>query len=439
MVSRIRFAGDDQQLTVLQQAVANGDSRIWNDWREKNGVISPDLRGIDIPGAKLPDVDLSKANLLQANLRGAELQRAKFTGANLVYAHLEEALLDDAEILDANLEEAQFANAQLPRAILRHSDLTAASFRGANLRGANLGRIEGEDVIFTNADLIGARLEKADLWMADLSGAKLNRSDLRDANLNQARLVGTNLSDADLIRARMTGVNLCGANLQRAKIYGLSAWDVKTDDKTIQDDLSIAPPGLADRITVGDIEVAQFINLLVDHAKLRKVITAVANKVVLILGRFSEPVRKAFLEELANAARSRGLLPVIYDFERPSEQDWTETVLTLASISLFVIADITDPSSVPLELQATVPNCKVPFVPLHKKGLPIFSMFRNLQEFSWVLPVLQYEKESTPISAFDEFIFTPAVELRRRLNARKAEGIAEIDLDAVLSDNWRQQ
>ena len=391
-----------------------------------------------MPGAKLPNVDLSGANLLRANLRGAELQRAKLSRANLVYAHLEEALLDHAEIMYANLEEAQFTNAQLPGAILRHSDLTAASFSGANLRGANLGRIEGEDVIFSNADLIDARLEKADLYTADLSGAKLNRSVLRDANLNQASLVGANLSDADLIRVRMTGVNLCGTNIERAKIYGLSAWDVRTDDKTIQRELNIAPPGLAGRITVGDLEVAQFINLLADHAKLRKVITAVANRAVLILGRFSEPVRKAFLEELANAARSRGLLPVIYDFERPPEQDWTETVLTLASISLFVIADITNASSVPLELQATVPNCKVPFVPLHKKGLPIFSMFRNLQEFNWVLPVLQYEEESTPILAFDEFILSPAIELRRRLNARKAEGVAEIDLDAALNYNRRQ-
>jgi uncharacterized protein YjbI with pentapeptide repeats len=438
MVSRIRFAGDDQQLALLQQAAANADSRVWNNWREEKGVTSPDLEGIDMPGAKLPNVDLSGANLFQANLRGAELQRAKLSRANLTYARLEGAFLDNAEILEAGLEEAQFANAQLPGAILRHSDLTAASFRGANLRGANLGRIEGEDVIFSNADLTGANLEKADLWMANLSGAKLNGSFLRDANLNQARLIGTDLTDVDMIRVRMTGVNLCGASIQRARIYGLSAWDVRTDENTKQRELSIAPPGLADRIMVDDIEVAQFVNLLVDHAKLRKVITAVANKAVLILGRFSLPSRKAFLENLANAARSRGLLPIIYDFERPPEQNWTETVLTLASISLFVIADITDPSSVPLELQATVPNCKVPFVPLHKKGAPIFSMFRNIQEFNWVLPVLQYDEESTPISAFDEFILEPAVELRRRLNARKAEGIAEIDLDAALSKRRQQ-
>ena len=287
-------------------------------------------------------------------------------------------------------------------------------------------------MVLTGCDLIGCDLEKADLWMAKLSGAKLGGSYLRDANLNQANLEGADLSDTDLIRVRMTGVNLCGANIQRAKIYGLSAWDVKTDGKTKQRELSIAPPGQEHRITVDDIEVAQFINLLVDHKNLRKVITAVANKGVLILGRFNDPPRKAFLEALADVTREKGLLPIIYDFDRPEAQDWTETVLTLASISLFVIADITKPVSVPLELQATVPNCKVPFVPVHKKGEPSFSMFVNLQEYPWVLPVVQYSLEETIIEGFHELILEPALKERRRLNGIKAGEEAVVDAEEFL-------
>lgn len=427
------FEGNQEHLDLLRRAAANGDSTIWNNWREKNATTSPDLRGLEMPGANLSGVDLSKANLFRANLQDADLQRAKLSGANLVYAQFQRAKLDKAEILNANLEEAQFAGAQLPEAILRHSDLTAASFRGANLCRANLGRIEGEDVIFADADLIGADLEKADLWMADLSGAKLNQSTLRDANLNQANLAGANLSGADLIRVRMTGVNLCGASLHHAKIYGLSAWDVKTDSKTKQRDLSIAAPGKADRIMVDDIEVAQFVNLLVDHKKLRKVITAVANRGVLILGRFAEPSRKAFLEALANAAREKGLLPIIYDFDRPPEQDWTETVLTLASMSLFVIADITKPVSVQLELQASVPNCMVPFVPVLKKGEAEFSMFKNLQtKYNWVLPIIRYGAEESLVAAFEDAILAPALELRQKLNKRKAEDVTEVDLDDIV-------
>jgi hypothetical protein len=119
------------------------------------------------------------------------------------------------------------------------------------------------------------------------------------------------------------------------------------------------------------------------------------------------------------AARKRGLLPIIYDFEAPPEQDWTETVLTLASLSLFVIADITKPVSVPLELQATVPNCMVPFVPLHKKGKPAFLMFKNLQKkYDWVLPVIRYSAEERLVAAFDQAIRTPALELLYTRNHR---------------------
>ena len=126
-------------------------------------------------------------------------------------------------------------------------------------------------------------------------------------------------------------------------------------------------------------------------------------------------MRKNFLEALANALRSRGLLPIIYDFVRPPEQDSTETVLTLANLSLFIIADISKPASIPLELQVLVPNCMVPFVPLLKKGEQPFSMFPNLQvKYDWVLPVVAYDREDELVSSFDEAVPFPNSPLDRR-------------------------
>jgi hypothetical protein len=66
--------------------------------------------------------------------------------------------------------------------------------------------------------------------------------------------------------------------------------------------------------------------------------------------------RKSVLDALRNALRSRGFLPIVFDFERPKGLDFTETIMTLAGMSCFVIADITNPKSAPLELQATVPD-----------------------------------------------------------------------------------
>jgi hypothetical protein len=54
--------------------------------------------------------------------------------------------------------------------------------------------------------------------------------------------------------------------------------------------------------------------------------------------------------------------------DKPETKDFSETVRLLASLSKFVIVDITNPRSAPLELQATVPDYMVPFVPILQQG-----------------------------------------------------------------------
>jgi hypothetical protein len=69
---------------------------------------------------------------------------------------------------------------------------------------------------------------------------------------------------------------------------------------------------------------------------------------------------------------------MMFDFERASEKDFTETIKILAGLSLFVIVDLTNPKSAPLELQATIPDYKIPFVPIIQKGRnPIFYVQRS--------------------------------------------------------------
>ena len=83
--------------------------------------------------------------------------------------------------------------------------------------------------------------------------------------------------------------------------------------------------------------------------------------------------------------RKHNLLPIIFDFERATSRDFTETIKTLAGMSLFVIADITNPKSAPLELQATIPDYQIPFVPIMQEGETPFSMFADLTKYPWVL------------------------------------------------------
>jgi hypothetical protein len=53
--------------------------------------------------------------------------------------------------------------------------------------------------------------------------------------------------------------------------------------------------------------------------------------------------------------------------------------------------DITGPQSTPLELQAIVPNFKVPIVPIMKAGTKPFGVFEALLDYPWVLPPIEYE------------------------------------------------
>jgi uncharacterized protein YjbI with pentapeptide repeats len=117
----ITFEGNQEHLDLIRAAVRDG-SKAWNDWRQKNPAVSPDLRGMDLAEVSLAGADLSMANLFRANLQDADLRGAKLSRASLVYAQLQGADLHNAEMMYANLEEAQFAGAQLPGAILRHSD-----------------------------------------------------------------------------------------------------------------------------------------------------------------------------------------------------------------------------------------------------------------------------------------------------------------------------
>lgn len=318
----------------------------WNEWRRKERQIWADLseldfttdfRGLDLSGTQFTNTTLFKANLVGANLTeatflGSDVRRANLTGAVLERAKLLGTHLDETELIDANLSGAMLINAHMNKTNLTSANLTGSDIGGANLFGANLSH-------------------------ANFSGACLYGT-----NLSKATLFGTNLTGADLQHANLVDADLSDADLTGCRVYGISAWGLKLDERTKQQNLIITPYD-DPAITVDNIEVAQFVYLLLNNAKIRDVIDTIGNKGVLLLGRFTEG-RIAVLERLREELRKRGFLPMILNFDKPMTKNFTETVRLLAGMSRFVIADITNPKSSPLELQATVPECMVPFVPI---------------------------------------------------------------------------
>ena len=98
---------------------------------------------------------------------------------------------------------------------------------------------------------------------------------LRNANLSKAQLRGANLSAATLV-----GTDLTGADLTGCRIYGVSAWGVKLE-RAKQHNLVITPANEPE-VIVDDLEVAQFIYLLLDSEKIRNVINTVTRRGVLL-------------------------------------------------------------------------------------------------------------------------------------------------------------
>jgi hypothetical protein len=215
--------------------------------------------------------------------------------------------------------------------------------------------------------------------------------------------------------------DLTDADLTGCRIYGVSAWGLKLEGAK-QQNLVITPSyEWGPEITVDNIEVAQFIYLLLHNEKIRDVIDTIGKKGVLLLGRFTEG-RIEILERLREKLRSLGFLPMVFNFDKPETKDFTETVRLLANMAHFVIVDITNPRSTPLELQATAPNYMVPFVPILEQGQDPFSMFVDLQKYDWVLkPVIAYPSVDRLIEVLEDKVVRPAEAKFNELLARRTE------------------
>jgi hypothetical protein len=141
---------------------------------------------------------------------------------------------------------------------------------------------------------------------------------------------------------------------------------------------------------------------------------------VLLLGRFTEG-RIEILDRLRAKLRELGFVPIVFNFDKPETKDFTETVRLLASLSRFVIVDITNPRSAPLELRAVVPDYVIPFVHILERGENPFSMLVDLQnKYDWVLDVLVHPSVDRLIEVLEDEIVRPAEAKFNQLLERRA-------------------
>ncbi len=337
---------NEKHLSILRGGVA-----VWNQWRQENPSIKPDLTGADL------------SRVTKTAVKFANFARVDLSSANLDYAYLK-----GTDFRDATLHDTKCHNATL---------------------------IEGN---LTGASLIGARLSRANFYRASCTNA-----DFTGAFLGGASLVETEIE---------------GACFDNCEVYGLSVWGIKGIPRS-QINLLVTPPG-EQPVTVDQLEVAQLVFTFLSNPAIRNVIDTIARRAVLILGRFTSE-RIVVLRQLKTALRARGLIPILFDFEKPSTRNLTETVSTLAHLARFVIADLTDAKSIPQELQRVVPGLpSLPVQPLIAAGQDEYTMFRDFLQYPWVLAPHRYASLADLLANLDERVIAPAemkaaeIEERRR-------------------------
>lgn len=437
-----------EHMAILQQGV-----EAWNSWRDNNAGIMPDLRDADfweenLVGANFKDTNLTNSNLEEARLWGTELEGANLTGATLDRADLSNTYLSDTKLQDVTLRGSDLSctflsgnslrgidleGADLSSASLWRTDLSHANLKGVDLRNAYLAEAILTDSNLSNANLVSANLERADMkrsilneadlcWAnlqaADLRGAQMWGTNFRGANLGWAKLQGSTLEHASLIETR-----LYGADLTDCRVFGISAWGIKTDRETRQDRLLIARDNV--KITVSDLEIAQFLYLIINNQKLGHFINVMRTKSVLILGSFMNPYSIDLIDSLGRDLSARGFVPIVFNFDTSESAFPIQTVQTLALLSNFVIVDLSDRSGQYREL-GIVPTTYVPFILIAKHGTKVSGMLCEpqpwLAEDYFPYPVDQHEAKEYFPRLVEEHILPRAVVMNNDLRKLRKRG-----------------
>ncbi|RME19735.1 MAG: pentapeptide repeat-containing protein [Deltaproteobacteria bacterium] len=143
-----------EHIAILKQGVT-----AWNQWREDNPDVRPDLSEAYLMGADMKGFNLAGASLYYARLDGADLAGADLTEADLRRASLVKANLKDAIAL---------------RARLNYADLSGAKLDYARFLGASLAHARMSGVVVIGTDLRGADLPARGLTTLDLLLAKVS-------------------------------------------------------------------------------------------------------------------------------------------------------------------------------------------------------------------------------------------------------------------------
>jgi len=213
------------------------------------------------------------------------------------------------------------------------------------------------------------------------------------------------------MNSRFTGCQIIDCD-----VFGANIWSLDSIE-TVQKDLKV-PYGenkiKKSFISIDDIELANVVYLLSMNANFSKLIDQSKTNCVLILGRFSDGAIDR-LHQIKEELRIRNFSPIVFDFKSPKSLDLIEVIVLLSLLSKFIIADLSEPKSVPAELQAILGSLMIPVVPILQRNSTPYGTFTSTNRYFWVLPVLIFDTTDDLKRVFDKAIVEPGIELFKKV------------------------
>lgn len=401
-----------QHLEALSKGV-----EFWNHYRSKNPEFEPDLSDSNLTSYDLKSINLKHGNISNSVI-SEEYAQNDLTGANFQNADLSNVGLDACNLTNTNLSGANLSGVRSSEGGLR-----APNFEGTNLRNATLNNAFFGRASFRRCILDGAIIEnntrfyQCSFDQASFRGTQFSNLELSNLNFPDARFTNSVWEDVEINGCEFVDANfnkaiLNNCHFDSCNITGISTWSITYDEATRFSGL------LASGLQLDSLEVAQFINLLQDNKKLRAIIDTVTTKVVFILGRFGEETMP-ILNAISLEIKRRGLLPVIFDFDKPENRSFIETVMTVAHMAYFVIGDFTNARIILQEATEIVKGVAVPFAPILRMGSdfePITLSDLRVNHRS-LLETFIYDDERHLMENLQNRIINPAIEKEKELRS----------------------
>ncbi|TET10396.1 MAG: pentapeptide repeat-containing protein [Candidatus Atribacteria bacterium] len=365
------------------------------------------MQKIEMLDSYLVNCNFFYANIQNSKLINSDFSKSEFAGAILKNSKLDNSTFNEADLSGVNLRNSSLINVKMYDTNLEDAILIGSDFKNAHLDRSNLSGTNSRNTCFENASMndcwiLFANLRNTNLNNAYLHNAKLNYSYLNNSNLTITNLESSDLScvtfkKASLIETNLTSCNLNEVDLSDAKlincnIYGVSTWKLETNHNTIMKDLIITkvhPDGKLPKITTNDLEIAQFLYLIINNKKIKNVIDRMRTHCVLILGSFSEDKTdgicpKVVLEKIKEILPRYNFIPIVFDFDPSKKLDFLSTVKTLALLSSFVIVDLSIAAGQLIELGNLVQVTPVPFIPIISNTTKhVTSMIQSFRNYPW--------------------------------------------------------